>query len=160
VIQEDLAAKDRQIPKELEEVMGEAHHQLLMHQLTRTFWALKLAFEDEVGLSGPLLWIMHLLAKEDGLCQSDLTKVLRVDASATTRMVKVLEHDGLIERKTDPADNRRTLVYLTEAGRVKVADLSERSHNFECKLLSALKPEEMKQIRDSLKLLEDSIKQL
>lgn len=140
--------------------MGEAHHQLLMHQLARTFWALKLAFEDKVGLSGPLMWIMLLLSKEDGVSQSDLTKILRVDASATTRMVKALEQDGWIKRETDPVDNRRTLVYLTEEGRTKTEGLDKRGKNFECELLSSLTAEQLKQIRDSLKLLEDSIKNL
>lgn len=160
MIDAELDLKEQGIPKELEEVMGESHHQLLMHQLARTFWALKLAFEEKVDLSGPLLWIMLLLAKKDGLSQSDLTKILRVDASATTRMVKALEAKGYITRETDAADNRRTLVYLTEEGRVKTEGLAERSRNFECELLCSLTTEQLKQIRDSLKLLEDSIKNL
>ena len=37
--------------------------------------------------------------------------------SATSELVAQLERNGLVERRDDPADARRTLVWLTESGR-------------------------------------------
>ncbi len=147
--------KINQFPEELEEILGEIYSQPLMHQLARTSWALKLAFEKRSeGLSGPLMWILLLLAKKDGLTQSDLTKILRVDASATTRMVKAMESEGWIRRETDPADNRRTLVYLTEAGRTKTIGMADLSHGFETDITAVLSSEQLEMLRSALKLLE------
>ncbi len=36
--------------------------------------------------------------------------------SVVSEIVSHLEHDGLLERESDPADRRRTLVWLTQAG--------------------------------------------
>ncbi|MEI6044301.1 MAG: MarR family transcriptional regulator [Chloroflexota bacterium] len=160
VIEEDFKIKGKHLAEELEEVISEAHNQPLMHQLARTFWALKLAYEDRLGLSGPLMWILLLLVKSEGRTQSELTRLLRVDASATTRMVKAMEQEGWINRVTDPADNRRTLVYLTEAGRAKSEGLAEKALRCEAEITVGMKAEQLEQLRNYLKLLEDSAKNI
>lgn len=146
--------KAEQFSEALEEVWGESYSQPLMHQLARTSWAIKLAFEKRLGLSGPLMWILLLLAKEDGRTQTELTGVLRVDASATTRMVKAMEQDGWIRRETDASDNRKTRVYLTEAGRAKTEGLAARSHRTEAELTAGLTTTQLEQLRVALQLLE------
>lgn len=156
MIEEDLQIKEKPFPQELEELLSELHDQPLMHQLARTFWALKLAYEKRLKMSGPLMWILLLLAKEDGRTQSELTRILRVDASAITRMVKTMEEKGWIKRVTDPADNRRTLVYLTESGRAKSEGMSERAQRCEAEITAGMKAEELERLRIALKRLEDS----
>ncbi len=160
LLREDSKEKDKEFTSELEEVLSEAHRQPLMHQIARTFWALKLAYEDRLGLSGPLMWILLLLSREDGRTQTELTRILRVDASAITRMVKAMELEGWIKRESDPADNRRTLVYLTEEGRGKTLGLAERAETCEAEITAGLKPEQLEQMREALKLLEESAKNL
>jgi DNA-binding MarR family transcriptional regulator len=47
---------------------------------------------------------------------TDLAVVEGVTQPSMTALVKVLEHDGLVERRADPSDGRVALVALTEAG--------------------------------------------
>jgi len=161
-MQEDSSLKTVEISKDLEEVLGEIYSQRLLHQLVRTAWALKLAFEKQEGpgLSGPLLWILLLLAKRDGRSQTELSGILRMDASAITRMVKIMEQEGWIKRLADPVDNRRTLVYLSEAGRAKSEGLAERNYSYESEITASLRPEQLEQLCAALKLIESSARNL
>jgi len=47
---------------------------------------------------------------------SDLAAKVELDASTVSRQIKQLEDRGIIERATDPADGRASLVRLTESG--------------------------------------------
>ncbi len=65
-----------------------------------------------VSLMEFLFFSQLLPAKE--LSQAELQKRLGVDGAVITRLVKQLEAEGLVTRRADPADNRFTLVTLTE----------------------------------------------
>ncbi|MDR3573546.1 MAG: MarR family transcriptional regulator [Anaerolineaceae bacterium] len=60
-----------------------------------------------------LLFFNQLFSAKE-LSQAELQKKLGVDGAVVTRMVKQLEAEGLVVRRPDPADNRFTLVALTE----------------------------------------------
>lgn len=49
---------------------------------------------------------------------SDLAAKVELDSSTVSRQIKALEEAGLVERTTDPADGRASLVQLSEQGRV------------------------------------------
>jgi len=55
------------------------------------------------------------------LAQSELAARLGVDGPATSVLVGELVDDDLVLRATDPADRRRNLLELTDAGRAVVA---------------------------------------
>lgn len=59
------------------------------------------------------------------LTQSELAARLGVDAPATSVLVGELVDDGLVLRASDPADRRRNLVELTDAGRAVVDGVRE-----------------------------------
>ena len=59
--------------------------------------------------------LRHLLAWGP-MRPTALAEVLATGASHVSKIVGRLEGDGLVERKTDPADGRATLVSLTEVG--------------------------------------------
>ncbi|MDF2896899.1 MAG: hypothetical protein K0Q46_3685 [Rhodococcus erythropolis] len=60
------------------------------------------------------LW--NIYPQRTGLTMSELAAVLRCNASNATFLVTQLEHRGYVERKADPADGRRKVVGLTDAG--------------------------------------------
>ena len=60
------------------------------------------------------LWNIH--PQRPGLAMSELAVALRCNASNATFLVTQLEHRGYVERKADPADGRRKVVGLTDAG--------------------------------------------
>lgn len=53
----------------------------------------------------------------DGMAVSDLAHILHSSLPATSRLLGTLERRGLVARRQDPDDRRKTLVTLTAAGR-------------------------------------------
>lgn len=63
--------------------------------------------------------ILVPLFEEDGLRMGELAARARLSKQTMTTMVRLLERDGLVERRADPSDGRASLVFL-----------SERAHDF------------------------------
>jgi DNA-binding MarR family transcriptional regulator len=61
--------------------------------------------------------VLGRLDREGTKSIGDLAVVERVRPQSMTQTVADLEGDGLIARRADPADGRRTLVELTDEGR-------------------------------------------
>jgi DNA-binding MarR family transcriptional regulator len=72
---------------------------------------------DELGLTYPQYITMLVLWEADSpLSMGDLGSRLHLDSGTLTPLVKRLVHLGVVERRRDPADERRVLVTLTEQG--------------------------------------------
>ena len=61
--------------------------------------------------------ILLPLFEEDGLRMGELAARARLSKQTMTTMVRLLERDGLVERRADPSDGRATRVFLTERAR-------------------------------------------
>ena len=61
--------------------------------------------------------ILLPLFEEDGLRMGELAARARLSKQTMTTMVRLLERDGLVERRPDPSDGRASLVFLTERSR-------------------------------------------
>lgn len=60
---------------------------------------------------------------EDGsLSVSAAASAMQLEHSSASRLLAECQAEGLVERTTDPADRRRTVVTLTEQGREVVAE--------------------------------------
>jgi DNA-binding MarR family transcriptional regulator len=57
------------------------------------------------------------LYEEDGLRMGELAQRARLSKQTMTEMIRRLERDGLVERRTDPSDGRASLVFLTARSR-------------------------------------------
>ena len=90
-------------------------------------------------------------------CKSigDLATAERVRPQSMTQTIADLQDDGLIERRPDPSDGRRTLVELTERGRQTLqADRRHREGWLARAIADDLTPQEQKLLADALPLLE------
>jgi DNA-binding MarR family transcriptional regulator len=58
--------------------------------------------------------ILVPLFEEDGLRMGELAARARLSKQTMTTMVRLLERDGLVERRADPRDGRAALVFLTK----------------------------------------------
>ncbi len=72
---------------------------------------------EEYRLQAGARRVLAFLAVRDGVSQLDLIRVTHLKAPTISLIVQKMEHDGLIERKTDDLDMRLTRVYLTEHGK-------------------------------------------
>lgn len=81
--------------------------------------------DGAIPLGGPLahsgraadIEALHGPEGEDGIAVSELARILRSSLPATSRLLGTLERRGLVARRQDPADRRKTLVTLTDAGK-------------------------------------------
>jgi DNA-binding MarR family transcriptional regulator len=54
------------------------------------------------------------LYERDGQTQAELCEEVRIEQPTMARTLARMERDGLIERRPDPTDRRRVLIFLTE----------------------------------------------
>lgn len=74
-----------------------------------------------IGLSR-LQWCVLLAVGAEGRHRpSQIAEFIGIDRTATSRALRSLEKDGLIERRPDRMDRRVTQVLLSETGREKLA---------------------------------------
>ncbi|OEU96017.1 MarR family winged helix-turn-helix transcriptional regulator [Streptomyces oceani] len=71
--------------------------------------------------------VLALLRKYGELRMSELTELLGIDMSVTSRHVAHVAERGWIERHPDPRDGRSRLLRLTESGDQQLDELSERT---------------------------------
>lgn len=71
--------------------------------------------------------------------------------------MKGLEENGMISRRNNPADNRVTLVSLTEQGREKILSYKEEKIRFLRSLLTGFEGQELKVLIDMLTRLQQNI---
>ncbi len=71
---------------------------------------------EQRGLTHAGLIVLHLV--ELGFTsQSDLARMAQVEPQTMSRTVDRLEREGLVTRAPDPADRRRHVLAITDAGR-------------------------------------------
>ena len=61
--------------------------------------------------------ILLPLFEEDGLRMGELAARARLSKQTMTTMVRLLERDGLVERRADPSDARAARVFITDRAR-------------------------------------------
>jgi DNA-binding MarR family transcriptional regulator len=89
------------------------------------FQAVYLTFHRRDGkrseLSGASRAVLHHLARTGPLTVGEAALHLDRTQSVVSEIVSQLQRNGLLERERDPADRRRTLVWLTPEGRARLA---------------------------------------
>lgn len=77
----------------------------------------------EVGVDVKIFANLMVLAEEDGINQRQLGERLDFPEYYTSRNIDALVEAGYAERQPDPFSRRSSLIYLTDAGRAKAAEL-------------------------------------
>ncbi|GEL48560.1 MarR family transcriptional regulator [Cellulomonas hominis] len=87
-------------------------------------WEQRRAGEDWVrsrGLTHEQAFVLGYLAQSPGARQRDIAAVTRTSAASVSSLLKGLEARDLVERRTDPGDERSKRVHATPAGAELVA---------------------------------------
>lgn len=92
--------------------------------------------------------LVHLHESGDGISQKTLAALAGLDASSLVRLIDILADRGMVERRTDPADRRARLIYLTAAGRAAVADILHLLGGHEAEMLADIGDDELAQVLD------------
>lgn len=70
--------------------------------------------------------LRHLIQRGDGCTPLAIAQAFQVPKTSMTNSLKVLEAGGFIDVRVNEEDRRSKLVYLTDKGRQKVAQVYER----------------------------------
>lgn len=71
----------------------------------------------QVGLTGPQRLALRMIGSYSGLSLSELAELLHVDRGTLTGILERLVNKGLVARRLDPRDARRSQLRLTASGR-------------------------------------------
>ncbi len=71
----------------------------------------------KLGITGPQRLVVRVIGQTPGIAPRDLATTLGLHPSTLTGVLARLARDGLIDRRADPEDGRRSQIWLTAAGR-------------------------------------------
>lgn len=86
--------------------------------------------------------VLAILAREDGLIQSQLAEILDIRPSSLAELMKKMEKGGDILRKEEEHDKRIKRVFLTEKGKQKAQKLSHVGEDMSEAFFAGLTEEE------------------
>jgi DNA-binding MarR family transcriptional regulator len=86
--------------------------------------------------------LSKLVHQGDGISQAALAEKMNIRPQSMSEALTRLEEHGLIRRLPNPQDKRGTLVYLTDEGRFREAELAERRRQTADSLLCVLNESE------------------
>lgn len=90
--------------------------QLMAHFVVDNRGAWKKAVTERTGLAFNQIRLLRRIAAQPRSV-SELAEAVGIDAPAASVAMTHLERDGLVERHVDPANRRRKIVSVTDAGR-------------------------------------------
>jgi DNA-binding MarR family transcriptional regulator len=73
--------------------------------------------ERSLGVTGPQRLAIRIVGRLPGTTPGDLARILHLDPSTLTGVLKRLEAHGILQRRRDPSDGRRARLSLTGRGR-------------------------------------------
>ena len=88
--------------------------------LRHTYKAVSRHFASELARSGIAFeqyYYLRALFETDGIPQVELSELVGVDQSTVVSVVDTLVRQKLVERRRDPTDRRKALIYLTAKGK-------------------------------------------
>jgi MarR family transcriptional regulator, transcriptional regulator for hemolysin len=84
----------------------------------------------QFGMSRAKWAVLARLDRFEGLKQAELADMLDLQPISLTRLLDGLSNNGLIERRPDPDDRRAKRLYLTQAARPLLEQLSTLGEEF------------------------------
>ena len=113
--------------------------------------------EREYGLTRPEIVILIFLVHREGITANDICEFSGHLKPNMSRAAIALDKKGLIVRKADTTDQRRQLLFLTEAGRQLHGRFMPMLEERERAMLACLSAHEAKQFERLLNKLSDHV---
>ena len=108
-------------------------------------WAQRKAAEDVFRareLSFEQGFALTFLVQNPGVIQRDLARITRTTAGAVSSLLQGLERRGLVERRTEPGDDRSKRLHATQAGTDLIAGVDTAMDDVQEAILGPLNPPE------------------
>ncbi|GAB2617554.1 transcriptional regulator [Paractinoplanes abujensis] len=108
-------------------------------------WAQRKAAEDwvrERELSFEQSFVLGYLGQNPGAIQRDIAEITRTSAASVSSLLQGLERRGLVERRTEPGNERSKRVFATPAGAELIAGFETAMADADATILAPLDDDE------------------
>src|SRR3954451_3027757 len=96
------------------------------------------------------------LEKNEGVSQARLAELAEVDPMTMVRIIDRMEAEGLLERRSDPADRRARCLYLTAKARPILGEIWRLSDEIRAEIFAGVSQAEREQFMTVLQRLYDN----
>jgi DNA-binding MarR family transcriptional regulator len=107
--------------------------------------------EELLGMRLKLFLLLGYVRDRGAVSQQELETGLLMDANSVVLLLNEAEAAGFSVRKRDPADRRRHMVEITDAGKAAVERAEQAREGIEDDVLSEMSTEERRMLRKLLK---------
>jgi DNA-binding MarR family transcriptional regulator len=129
---------------------------LAMVRIVRSFTNVHARVAREHGLNLPRLEVLLCLKGGEGISQQELSQRLLVTKGNVSMTLQAMEGEGLIERRMDVQDQRAHRLYLTNAGRQRLAAIMPALQALIARMLGVFSTEERRTLRRLLGRIEET----
>ena len=128
-------------------------------EFMQVLWALDHALQErskamasQIGVTSPQRLALRIIHAQPGISSGEVADKLFLDPSTLTGVLQRLDSRGLLTRKKDKTDQRRTLLNTTAAG---AALLGQSEYTVEAVVREALESEKGKAVRKASVVLQN-----
>lgn len=125
----------------------------LIHDVQRLMRKRFEARASGLGLSSAQWRLLVRVAKEDGVAQARLAELLEIEPISVSRLVDRMEEGGWIERRSDAADRRVRMIFLTPKASDAYAVIKSIAGEVYEELLVGVKPEARRVLIEGLEAM-------
>jgi DNA-binding MarR family transcriptional regulator len=113
--------------------------------------------QDEAADLTPEMWtVLTRLVARDGQYQSELAEATYRDRPNISRILSGMEQRGLVARRADPEDRRKTRIHITSRAREIVASTAPMAARTRDRLYEGLERQELETLRRGLRQIESN----
>lgn len=123
--------------------------QLLMH-VCRSRGKVADQFMDQNNLYRGQSFMLMFLSKNEGLTHSNIARRMNFSPAAVTKVIKRLEKEGYLERRSDENDERISRVFLKPEGKSVIAGIRQSFKRLDDKTFKDFSDEDLEKFRDYL----------
>jgi DNA-binding MarR family transcriptional regulator len=139
------AAAERRVPEGYAERLSLLVHRLAAQLLERADG------NADFELTAREYTALALLARDKPGSQHELGRLMGLAPQLVVALTDALEDRGLVARRTNPLDRRRTLVELTQQGRSVLGRADKLAAEIEDDVLGTLTPNERERLHEMLR---------
>ena len=112
----------------------------------------------QFGMTRAQWSVLFRLERSEGLKQSELADLLDVQPITLTRLIDRLCDNGLIERRSDPADRRAKRLFLTPAARPLLDRLNTVSTEMLAGILAGIDRSKVEEMTTALATIKENLR--
>ncbi len=101
--------------------------------------------------------LLMFISQNSGLTHSEIADWLKISPSAATKVIKRLEQEGYLERRSDEKDERLSRVFIKPAGLALVEDVHTSFKHLDDKTFAGFTKDELKSFGSYLVRIQENL---